>query len=492
MTVTISRNFPVNPHVTSLIDGESVPLRATGEDIAVVNPTTEEQISQLREADADEVDAAVRSARRAFDSGRWPRMDITERKDILYSIRDHLRKNAEELAYLECVNTGLPLQSVRVHVERMARNFEFFAEVASNVHGETYTQTAGYLTYVTREPKGVAGCISPWNAPLTLSSMRVASCIAWGNTCVLKPSEFTPLSVRRMVEIFYEAGLPPGVLNVITGIGEEAGAALASHKDVDFITFTGSPEVGTLVQKAAAEHHAAVTMELGGKSPQIFFADADLEAAIPVITNAIIVNSGQTCVAGSRLLVEQSAWDKVVEAFAAKFKTLVTGPHDGDYDFGALISAKQQNRVLKFIDRAKSKGIPVLAEGRIAPEASSSGFFVPPVIFGPVPTDSELGREEVFGPVLSMIPFKDEADAIRIANGTDYGLGAGVWTRDGSKALRVAHTVRSGQVYINAFGAGGGVELPFGGFKKSGHGREKGLEALHDFSTTKTIIINHG
>ncbi|MBM4216643.1 MAG: aldehyde dehydrogenase family protein, partial [Gammaproteobacteria bacterium] len=211
MTLTLTRSFPVSSLVTSLIDGEPVVPKPKGVDIEVVNPTTEQPISRLREADAEEVGAAVRSARKAFDSGPWSRMDINQRKDILYSIRDHLRKNAEELAYLECLNSGLTLQSVRVHVERTARNFEFFAEVASNVHGETYTQTAGYLTYVTREPKGVAGCISPWNAPLTLSSMRVASCIAWGNTCVLKPSEFTPLSVRRMVEILYEAGLPPGV-----------------------------------------------------------------------------------------------------------------------------------------------------------------------------------------------------------------------------------------------------------------------------------------
>ena len=289
-----------------------------------------------------------------------------------------------------------------------------------------------------------------------------------------------------------EAGLPRGVLNVVTGIGAEAGAALSAHPDVDFISFTGSPEVGTRVQKAAADHHAGVTLELGGKSPQIVFADADLEAALPIIINAIIVNSGQTCVAGSRLLVEESAIGRISEMFAHRFNQLVAGSHEGDYDLGPLINARQHRRVCNMIAAARNENVPLLGEGRIAAGSPGGGFYVAPALFGPVPRDNALAQREVFGPVLSLLPFKDEADAIALANDTPYGLAAAVWTRDGSRALRIAREVRAGQVFINAYGAGGGVELPFGGFKHSGHGREKGIQALEEFSATKTIIIHHG
>ncbi len=478
-------------HRQMIVDGRQVDA-AAGARIEMLCPSDGEVFATIPRGGQEDVEKAVAAARRAFDEGPWPRMPPAERGRILMKLSALVAEHHEELSQLDARDVGKTIKSARGDVTVLSRYYEFYAGAADKTGGATIPLGNGFTAMTFREPHGVVGAIIPWNSPTQMTGRTSAPALAMGNTMVIKAAEDACLSALRIAELALEAGVPPGVLNVVTGIGEEAGAALSAHRDVDFITFTGSPEVGTLVQKAAADHHAAVTMELGGKSPQIFFADADLEAAIPVITNAIIVNSGQTCVAGSRLLVEESAWDNVVAAFAAKFNSLVTGPHDGDFDFGALINAKQQGRVLRFIERAKTNGIPILAEGKIAPEASPAGFFVPPVIFGPVPTDSELGREEVFGPVLSMIPFKDEAEAIRIANGTDYGLGAGVWTKDGGPALRVAHAVRSGQVYINAFGAGGGVELPFGGFKKSGHGREKGLEALHDFSTTKTIIINHG
>jgi aldehyde dehydrogenase (NAD+) len=278
----------------------------------------------------------------------------------------------------------------------------------------------------------------------------------------------------------------------VSGLGEEAGAALAGHPGIDFLSFTGSPEVGTLVQAAAARNHIGCTLELGGKSPQIVFADADLETAAPVLVRAIVQNGGQTCSAGSRVLVERRAYDAVAGAVAERFGKVVAGPHDRDYDLGAMVTAAQRRRVEGFVMRAREAGVPVLAEGRIAEDAPAGGFYVKPALFGPVPRANDLASEEVFGPVLSVIPFDDEADAVRLANGTPYGLVAGVWTGDARRSMRVARAMRCGQVFVNGYGAGGGIELPFGGVKKSGHGREKGFEALYEFSASKTIVLNHG
>jgi aldehyde dehydrogenase (NAD+) len=295
-----------------------------------------------------------------------------------------------------------------------------------------------------------------------------------------------------MAELALEAGFPEGVFNVVTGYGREAGAALAGHPGVDYVTFTGSPATGTAIQQAAARNNRGVTMELGGKSPQIVFADADIEAALPVLVNAIIQNGGQTCSAGSRVLVQRPVYEEVASALAERFSKLVAAPHDADADLGAMINMRQRERISAMVGKAEAAGAAVIATGSVSGDAPSGGFYHRPVLFGQVDPAAEIAREEVFGPVLTLFPFEDEADAVRLANGTDYGLVAGIWTRDGARQHRMAKAVRAGQVFVNGYGAGGGIELPFGGFRKSGHGREKGFEALYDMSATKTVVFNHG
>jgi acyl-CoA reductase-like NAD-dependent aldehyde dehydrogenase len=486
--IAITRQFPVNPHVTSLIDGEPVAARPGGHDIAVVNPTTEEVISQLREADADEVDAAVRSARRAFDNGPWPRLDINDRKDVLYSIRDHLRRNAEELAYLECLNTGLPLRSVRGHVQRMARNFEFFAEVASTMHGETYTQTRGYLTYVTREPKGVAGCIAPWNAPLALASMRVATCIPWGNTCVLKPSEYTPLSMRRMVEIFHEAGLPPGVVNLVNGRGAVTGNALVSHPGIDMVGFTGGTGTGRAIAATAGRNLKPVALELGGKSANIIFESANLDRALDGALAGIYGNNGQQCLAGSRILVQRSIADAFIERFVERSRRVRLGdPMSSDTEIGPLAFREHMERVLSYVDVARADGARLLTGGRRSDRFAKGWFIEPTAVMAPA-NDARVCQEEIFGPFATFLTFDTLDEAIAISNDSKFGLVNYVWSDDLSTVMRCSREIRAGTVWVNT-PMMRELRAAFGGFKESGIGRDGPYASLEFFTELKATII---
>ncbi len=486
--VAQTRAFAVNPHVTSIIDGKAVALGSGGEDFVVLNPTTEEPLTKLREADASEVDAAVLSARRAFDSGPWPRMDINDRKDILYSIRDQLRKNAEELMYLESLNAGLPSASVRMQVSRMARNFEFFAEVASTVHGETYTQTKGYLTYVTREPKGVAGCISPWNAPLALASMRIATCIPWGNTCVLKPSEYTPLSMRRMVEIFHEAGLPPGVVNLVNGRGAVTGNALVSHPGIDMIGFTGGTVTGRAIAAAAGRNLKPVALELGGKSANIILETANLDRALDGALASIFGNNGQQCLAGSRILVQRSISARFIEKFVERARKIRIGdPLDPNTEVGPLAFKAHLDRVLSYVGVAKADGGKLLTGGRRAPNFAR-GFFMEPTAVLASTNDARVCQEEIFGPFATFLEFDTLDEAIAIANRSNFGLVSYVWSDDLTTAMRCSREIRAGTVWINT-PLMRELRAPFGGFKESGIGRDGPYSSLDFFTELKATII---
>ncbi|ACB79422.1 Aldehyde Dehydrogenase [Methylorubrum populi BJ001] len=458
----------------------------------VYEPATGRVIGTIADSTAADVDRAVRAAREAFDQGAWGKTSALDRSRLLLRLGTLILRDVERLAQIEARDTGKPASVARADIVALARYFEFYGAAADKLHGETIPYLDGYFVTVTHEPHGVTGHILPWNYPAQMFGRTLAPALAVGNATVLKPAEDACATALALVDLLEEAGFPRGAVNIVTGRGAVAGAALAAHPGVDFVSFTGSPEVGQIIQKLCADHFITCTLELGGKSPQIVFADADLDAAIPVIVKAIIQNSGQTCSAGSRILIERSAYDEVIGRLRQAFGRVRVGTPEMDLDCGPIITAKQQARVQGFIDRAIADGVPVLAQGVIAEEAPADGFYVRPTLFGPTPRDNLIAREEVFGPVLVALPFDDEADAVALANGTDYGLVAAVWTRDGARQMRLAKRVRTGQMFVNCYGAGAGIELPFGGSGKSGHGREKGFAALHDFSKTKTTVFNHG
>jgi aldehyde dehydrogenase (NAD+) len=472
-----------------LIDGRWVDA-LDGETIDVIDPCSGQVFAKIARGRSADVELAVAAARRALE-GAWGRMTATERGRVLQRLGQIILDHAEELAEVEARDTGKPMSVARADAKAVARYFEFYGGAADKIHGQTIPYLNGYNVSVVRIPHGVTAHIIPWNYPAQMMGRTLAPALAMGNAAVVKPSEDACLSALKLGELALQAGLPPGALNIVTGYGAEVGAALTSHPGINLATFTGSPEVGVQVQQSTARHHVPCVLELGGKSPQIVFDDADLAKAAPLIVRAIVQNAGQTCSAGSRLLVQQGIYDRFVATIAASFEALKVGTPEMDLDCGPLINARQCDKVSSFIAEAVATGVPKLAEGSLAPGIPGDGYFVKPVLFGPVPRGHRLACQEVFGPVLSVMPFTDEDDAVRLANATDYGLVAGIWTENGSRQARLAQRIASGQVFINCYGAGGGVELPFGGVKKSGYGREKGFLALEEMSTTKTIVQHY-
>lgn len=459
--------------------------------LPIENPSTGEEIGHIAAAQPDDVNAAVAAARSAL-AGTWGKYSAAERGRILTTIGRAVLDQIDTLTEMEALDVGKPLKQARADALALARYLEFYGGCADKFHGETIPYLNDYTVYTLREPHGVTGHIIPWNYPMQIIGRSVVAALATGNAAVLKPAEEACLTALSFAQIAADAGLPAGALNVIPGTGVTAGAALSAHPGVDHISFTGSTSVGIAVQTAAAGHLAPVTLELGGKSPQLIFDDADLNAALPYLVSAGVQNAGQTCSAGSRILVQRGVYKQVVEMLSGKFRELRVGAAMDDLDVGPLISAKQKKIVLEFIDKGKQSGLTVAAEGVITKKAPTGGHYVRPTLFTDVSPDHELAQQEIFGPVVVVIPFESEEEAVKIANGAQYGLVAGVWTRDGARQMRLARSIKAGQVFINNYGAGGGVELPFGGVGRSGHGREKGFEALYGFTRVKTVAALHG
>jgi betaine-aldehyde dehydrogenase len=468
------------------INGEWVAAKS-GKLMDVVNPATGKVLAQVPEAGAEDVDIAVKAAREAFDNGPWGKTMHRERGQALQKVAELLRARAAEFAELDTKNMGKPIAEAEFDVADAAHCFEYYAGMASKVHGMTLPVPDNALSMTVREPVGVVGQIIPWNYPLLMAAWKLAPALAAGCTAILKPAEQSPLSALLLAELFAQAGVPKGVVNIITGDGPGAGAALVAHKDVDKVAFTGGTEAGKAIVKSAADTMKRTTMELGGKNPNIVFDDADFEAAVDGALFGAFANQGEVCSAGSRLLVQRGIYDKMCKALAEKVKRVKVGdPLARETKMGPLVSAEQRDRVMHYIEIGK-KEAKLLCGGNAV---KGDGFFVEPTIFVDVDNSKHrIAREEIFGPVLAVIPFDSEEDAVRIANDTPYGLAGAVWTRDVFKGLRVLKALRAGILWMNTYHPTYN-EAPWGGYKQSGFGRELGVWGIENYLETKQININ--
>ncbi len=458
----------------------------SGKTFKTIDPATEQTLVEVAEGDSADVDAAVIAARRALESSSWSSISPHSRTRFLLKIADAIDQNAEELAVLETLDMGAPLSFTIGRVAAAAELFRYYAGWPTKIYGTTNPTDAARFVYTLREPMGVCALISAWNVPLVMAATKIAPAIACGNVAVVKPAEQAPLTNLRLAELIQEAGVPPGVVNFVPGFGAKAGAAMAAHPDIDKIAFTGSTAVGKQILQASVGNMKKVTLELGGKSPNIIFPDADVEKAIETAVVAFCRNSGQVCSAGTRLFVQESMHDEIAERVSRLASTYKVGsPFDADTKLGPLISGKQMERVLSYVDTGRSGGAKLVLGGS---RVGDVGYFVEPTVFSGVSNGMKIAKEEIFGPVLSIIPFKDENDAVLKGNDTEYGLAAAVWTRDINRAHRVARALKSGRVWINTYAETDPV-MSLGGYKQSGYGREMGAESIEAYTQTKSVLM---
>lgn len=460
-----------------------------GETFTTTNPATQEVIAEVPYGTAEDINLAVKAARDTFESKSWQQFLPYDRGKLLYQTAEVVRKHKASLANYESLDTGKPIAQAEADVEGTARYFEYYAGVADKILGETIPISHDIIDYTVREPVGVTAHIVPWNYPLQIMARGTAAALATGNTVVIKPAEDTPITALKLGQVMEEAGWPAGAFNVVTGFGE-VGAALSDHPDVDHITFTGSVQTGSAVMESAARNIKPVTLELGGKSPNIIFEDSDLDAAASAVRTSIIQNAGQSCSAGSRVLIESTVYDEFIGKLKKEMEQITIGYGLDNPDLGPIISERQIKQIDRFMGTAKEEKARIVLGGeRAQVDLYPNGFFFKPTIIDQVDHQSSLAQDEIFGPVIVAFPFNSEEEAIKLANGTSYGLVAGIWTSNIKRAHSMAQRIRAGQIFINNYGVAGGVSMPFGGYKKSGFGREKGLEALKNYTQLKNIAI---